>query len=333
MAYRSDEISIFNQSLRQIQATNKRLEKAFQDSLDIVEAEIIKLRTSLVKEGRIRTFKEDRLLTLYSKLNQELIKLRGTSGRIIQSGYYTNYSNTYYTEAFALEKMINTELGLPSDFFLSIPELNTNIIKASFDQRIGGHVFKDRTLRIQQTMQYLIQDAVAQNIIAGESVKDLAKNLNLISEVFDKGLNNTTLIARTELLKAYSIGQDHARHEAENSGVEFKYIWKSTLDSRVRPDHASADQQEAVIDETGEPVFTVGGVRFRSPRVPVVETGSRAQARQIINCRCRRLNIPFDIKPTKRVAKKKNGQWVEVNADVSAAEWVQREYGVKLKNN
>lgn len=330
MGIKADERDIFNLSLSKTEETNKRLEKIFENTLERTEAKIIKLRTDLLKGGVVKPFSEQRLLVLQKNVNEELVKLRGETRSVIRSGYIDNYRNTYYLSAWAYEKEINTGLNLGFDYFLGIPELDMNTVRASFDQRIGGHVFNDRTLRNQRVMQFALQDAIAQNIIEGESVKSLSKNLDLIEDVFQQGLNNTTRIARTELLKAYSIGQEQSVVEAEKSGVEFNYIWKATLDSRVRPDHAREDQKEALIID-GEPIFTVGGIRFSSPRLPVSPTGSKQEAKQVINCRCRRQNLPFGIKPTKRVAKKKDGTWETVNGDLTAREWVKKEYGITLK--
>ena len=49
------------------------------------------------------------------------------------------------------------------------------------------------------------------------------------------------------------------------------------------------------------------------------------------NCRCRRIGIPFGIEPTARVAKLPDGTWEEVSGDVTAAEWLQREYNINVR--
>ena len=324
-----DHKKILNLAVKNVEQTNKRLELIFENVLKEIEAKVIKYRTSLLRGGKIKPFKEERLLRLQKEVSDELVELRKQSGAVIRSGYVDNYKNTYYLEAYAIEKSVN-KLGIGS-YFLNIPKLDMNTVRASFDARIGGHVFKDRTLRVQRAMQYLLQDAVAQNIIEGESVKTLAKNIDLINEVFENGLNQTTRIARTELLKAYSIGNEQAASEAEKSGVELSYQWSSALDQKTRPDHVKADGQMALIID-GKPQFTVGGVKFSSPRLPVNPTGSKQEAKQVINCRCSRLDLPYGIKPTKRVAKKKDGKtWVDVSGDMTAVEWVKKEYGITIK--
>lgn len=329
MGIRKDERDIYNLAATQVDRTNEALLELYTDNLEKAQHDLLKLRASVTRSGVIRPFKEERLLTLIRNIQNNIIDLRVKSTSIIRSGFRANYVNTYYLENWAFEKSVNVELG--ANVLLNLPPLDNNAIIAGFDQRIGGHLLKDRTLRVQREMQFLVQSAVSQNIIQGQSVKELAKNLDLLGEVYDKGLGNTTRIARTELLRAYSLGQDQSRIEAENSGVEFIFEWDARLDSKVRPDHARADKQKAVIVD-GEPVFTVGGVRFLTPRVPVISTGSKAEKKQVINCRCRRLNLPFGIEPTSRTAKTKDGEWVSVNGDLTAEEWIKKEYGVSLKS-
>jgi hypothetical protein len=325
----TDEKLIYNRNIKNIEDVRKRLTVIFQESRDRAINDLLKLRMKVVQNGVVQPYKEKRLLDLVKSINSELADLEMKSRKVIFDGYKKTYSDTYYMESWAIEKSVNLELGLNANYLLRISTLNKNNIIAAFDKRIGGYVFKDRSLRVRNVMQYLIQDAVAQNLIEGQSVKNLAKNLNLLNDVFSGGLKQTERMARTELLKAYSIGQEAATDEAVNAGVEFTYIWSGSLDNKIRPDHAKADGQEAIIVD-GSPQFTVGGIKFSSPRLPVNPTGSKKEASEVINCRCRRINAPFGIKPTSRSAKRKDGYWEKVNGDITAEEWIKKEYGVNI---
>ena len=324
MSIKQDEIRTYNLALKTVEDTNKRLYALYKESLRKAENEIISMQMKLLRDGKISPYKEARLVNLINKIKDEIKVLRTKSDRIVQSGYIENYERTYYYQSFSIEKAINIKSDI--SYFLNTPELNKDVIMASFNKRVAGTIFRDRTLRTQREMQYLIQDAVAQNVIEGQSVKSLAKNLDLINDVYEKGLGNTTTIARTELLKAYSIGNDTARIEAEKAGVEFAYEWNAALDGKTRIDHAMADKQKAIIID-GQPIFNVGGVQFIAPRMPLVETGSKAEAGQVINCRCMRLDLPFGVEPTTRIAKKASGEWETVNSNITAKEWTEKEYG------
>lgn len=328
MGIKFDEKQIYNLQVSRIKDINKRLAELFKDSRDKALAELLKYRASVTSGGIIKRSKEERLVNLIREINKEIGDLTGKSYKVIETGYYNTFESTYYLKAWALEKSINTELGL--NYFLKMPKLNEKVIQASFDKRIGGLLLKDRTNRIKNTLQYLVQDAIGQNVIEGQSVNKLNKNLKLINEAMNAGFKNTQRIARTELLKAYSLGNDESRIEAENSGVEFEYLWSAALDQKTRPDHAAADNTPPNKMVDNDPVWTIGGVDLKAPRIPLVETGSNAEAAQVVECRCSRLDLPSGIRPTKRTAKTKEGKWVEVNGDLTAKEWIEKEYNVKV---
>jgi hypothetical protein len=293
MGIRFDERKIYNLQLRRISDLNKRLYQLFVDSRDKALTDLLKYRSSVVRGGIIQPFKEKRFINLINEINKNIADLTGKSFRAVSAGFKNTLESTYYLEAYAVEKAVNTSLGLSASYSLRLPKLNEKFIQAAFDKRIGGMLLKDRVKRIRNAVQFNVQEAVAQNIIEGQTVKSLSKNLKLINKVYDAGFKSTQRIARTELLKAYSIGQDEMRVEAEKSGVEFNYIWSATLDSKVRPDHARADQKPPYKFVDEKPVWSIGGVDMVAPRLPLVETGSRLEAKQVINCRCRRLNIPL----------------------------------------
>jgi uncharacterized protein with gpF-like domain len=231
-----------------------------------------------------------------------------------------------------MEKAINTELDLESDFFLNAQGISKETVLASQSELIAGNTFTDRMLQDQRNMQFRIRGAVGQAVIQGETVRQLQERLKALDDVYKSSANKAMTTARTELLTAYSKGQELAIDEAEESGVEFNFIWSSTLDDRTRTSHVRADRKKAkIIDD--DPVFTVGGVKFSSPRIVSPRNTSTNTAREIINCRCRRLNVPFDIEPTKRVAKKKDGTWTKVNGDLTAEEWMKREYDTSIRND
>ena len=185
-------------------------------------------------------------------------------------------------------------------------------------------------LHDQRVLQFRVRQAVSQNIIEGQTVKQLAKNLGLIDEVFEQGAAKAMTTARTELLTAYSFGQEESVRNAIQAGVEFDYTWSASLTANTRETHARADGQKAII-VNNEPIFTVGGVRFNSPRIVAASNTNPETAKEVINCRCRRNNNPYGIKPTKRAAQRADGTWTDVNGDITAVEWARREYGVNLK--
>ena len=226
MGIRQDERQIYNLQIRRLKDLNKRLAALYEDSRDKLLLELTKYRVSITKGGIVRKSKEERLVRFIREINQEITKLTGKTSRAIRGDFIKTFESTYYLEAYAVEKSINTQLNLGASYSLNLPELQTKQVLAAFDKRIGGLITTDRINRAKTTLQYLVQDAVAQNIIEGQSVSALNKNLKLIDNAMDAGFKNTQRIARTELLKAYSLGQDEMRVEAEKSGVDMvELIW------------------------------------------------------------------------------------------------------------
>lgn len=326
MAYRQTEKRIFNQALKTVEKTNLRLLNSFKDAKENVEAMLLKLNASIIKDGVIKPFKQERLKKLLREINANIDELSRQTGKIIFENYERVYSGTYYNNAFAFERAVNLEIKTANDYLLNVPPLDIRLIKQSFNEQIGEYVYRDRSIQIKSRMKYLIQEAVAKTIIEGESVQALSKTLKGVGEAFSSGLGNTTRIARTELLKAYSLGQEEIQKEVQNSGVQLEYFWDAALDSHTRPTHARADGQRAII-VNGQPVFNVGGIQFSSPRVPINPTGSKQEAGEVINCRCRRINVPYGIRPTERAARLPNGEWSRVNANITAGEWIKENYG------
>ena len=332
MAIRRNEKRIYNLALSQVEETNKRLIALYEESQERIETELLKMQTKLIRGERISAFRQERLQGLYRAINEELAWLRQQTGRVITNGYVANYQNTYYLESFSIEQHVNTALKLDKDYILNFPELNRDAVIGSLNERIAGNTFGDRMLHDQRVLQFRVRQAVSQNIIEGQTVKQLAKNLGLIDEVFEQGAAKAMTTARTELLTAYSYGQEESVRNAIQAGVEFDYTWSASLTANTRETHMLADGQKAII-VNNEPIFTVGGVRFNSPRIVAAsnESDDKAIKREKINCRCRRNNNPYGIKPTKRAAQRADGTWTDVNGDITAVEWAWREYGVNLK--
>ena len=331
MSFQSDETKIWNASLKQVDITNKQLVALYQQSQKEVEKTLMDFAISQLKGGVIDIEEQTRLQLLLREINKEIATLQIAVKGTITRGYANNFLRTYYFESFAIEKAINTQLNLESDFFLNAPIVNKDAVIASQAELIGGNTFRDRILQDQRIMQFRLREAVGASIIQGESVKQLADRLALLDDVYAKSAGKALTTARTELLTAYSKGQELAIDEAETAGVQFNFVWSTTLHG-ARPTHVIADKQKALIIKN-QPVFTVGGVKFSSPRIVSSQNTSPNTAKEVVNCRCRRRNQPFGIEPTKRVAKRKDGRWVKVNGDVTAEEWMKREYDIKINKD
>jgi len=337
MSYKSDETRAFNLSLKRVEETNKKILRAYQDSLQSIKAQIYTYRAEreaafgLKNAKSIQAANELRLNILYQQVDKEITKLSNQTASIIQSGYMKSYETEYYYHSYNVEKEANRALvagkiTAPSlqgvqGISLNFPLLNTDAVKASFNEDVAGMTFRNRIVSDRKDLQARVRRMVAKTVIEGQTVKELQNSIQALHSTLIGNSGNAQSTARTELLKAFSLAQEESTNESINAGVRMEYKWSSTLDGNTRPAHGRADGKMAKMLD-GIPVFNVGGVLLSSPRV-VHPANSVNSAGQVINCRCRRLDIPFGIHPTRRIdnTQKINKKWEEIPANVDYTTW------------
>jgi SPP1 gp7 family putative phage head morphogenesis protein len=89
-------------------------------------------------------------------------------------------------------------------------------------------------IRAEADLRRRVERVIADPINEGRSVKDIAKKLE---EQAGYSKSRAELTARDQTLKVYGQIQEERQRAA---GIT-KYVWSTTLDERVRPDHADLD--------------------------------------------------------------------------------------------
>lgn len=109
-----------------------------------------------------------------------------------------------------------------------------------------------------------IEQLVMTNVRAGRRATVIERE---IAERYPKSRRNASLIARDQTSK---LNSELTRHRHQSLGIT-RYIWRTSLDDRVRPGHAALEGQQ-----------------FRYARPPVVDarTGRRAHPGGDFQCRC-----------------------------------------------
>lgn len=119
-----------------------------------------------------------------------------------------------------------------------------------------------------------IQSVVAQAIVQGESIPNMAKRVaRTMGETDHKA---TIRYCRTSMTGAQNAGRMDAYHRAEGLGIEMQRQWVATLDERTRYEHRQLDGKTAALDEP----FKVEGYEIMFPGDPT------AAGEMIWNCRC-----------------------------------------------
>lgn len=124
--------------------------------------------------------------------------------------------------------------------------------------------------------QIKITNEVRNGILQGESVQEIAKRLQNVTDMDDKAaLRN----ARTATTGAQNAGRDDSYKEAQKLGIKMKRQWVATLDERTRDRHRLMDGEQA---EVGEKFSN----KCRYPGDP------EGAPEEIYNCRCVLIGVP-----------------------------------------
>lgn len=175
----------------------------------------------------------------------------------------------YETESIrkATDEKIKGEYGLPAvDRLLrEHPELLPR-------RQVNG--VKDKAWNQRQ-----IADAVAQSIISGENIDQLAKRI--ADKTSSANMEAMKRYARTAMTAAQNAGRIEAMHNAQAMGINVQKKWLSVMDKRTRDAHRELNGQIADVDE---PFYVYLGKgkdgHIQYPGDP------EADPSNVYNCRC-----------------------------------------------
>lgn len=173
--------------------------------------------------------------------------------------------------------------------------LNYNDIGAELDDKVKGYSFElvdahtvknlatsDQTLLPYKYLNGVkdvrwntqkVNSAVLQGILQGESIPNLAKRLQSVTN-----MNKVSAIrnARTAVTGAECKGRQDSYEKATQDGIELKREWIAAIDYRTRHAHRLLDGQLADVDKP-----------FKSDLGPIMFPGDpSADPANVYNCRC-----------------------------------------------
>lgn len=118
-----------------------------------------------------------------------------------------------------------------------------------------------------------IGNAITQGILQGESIPDVAKRLQAVTDMDHRAAIRN---ARTSITSAQNGGRTKAYKRAAEKGIKTKKEWVATLDGRTRHTHRELDGQRVELDDK----FEVDGKEIEFPGDPY------AHPSLTYNCRC-----------------------------------------------
>jgi hypothetical protein len=281
MNWIAEEKRIYNEALKAVETTNQSLIKVYLITQKEIEEELKRFYLT-VDPSWSKQYQAQRLTELFKTVNLRLSKLTKISTETIEKAFLREYQETFNSYAYNLSDYFSTGEEFP---LLPFTVASEATIKAALNEKIGEYSFKSSMAKKQIKLRQDLREAVAISINKGESTAKLTARLK---EMFDTGISRYVATARTELMRSFSIAQDEAVIQALEMDIKFKYQWLGRNDGRERESHIVMNGTYAKIDKDGMPVFKVGQSKGTGPRLL---TGPD-QAKQCINCRCRRLNLP-----------------------------------------
>lgn len=123
--------------------------------------------------------------------------------------------------------------------------------------------------------QQKLKSALTQGIIQGESIKNISKRLQSVT---DMSTSAAIRNARTATTGAENAGRMQSYEDAEELGIQMQKQWISTLDDRTRESHVLLDQEIVDTDEAFSNKLMYPGDPNGAPE-------------EVYNCRCTMIGV------------------------------------------
>ena len=163
---------------------------------------------------------------------------------------------------------VETNIGINTGYTLYNHEAVEQLLKKDLQllPMANPNIPKDKRWNRQH-----LDSAITQGILQGESIPDIAKRLEDVTDMNHKAaLRN----ARTMTGSAQNAGHFDAYKRAENMGIELEKQWVATFDGRTRTSHRYLHGETQPMDEP----FSNGLMYPKDPW---------GAAEEVYNCRCR----------------------------------------------
>lgn len=211
-----------------------------------------------------------RMNALYESLAKDLVNADQIAAGMINDSLPDVYALNMNYSTYKIEH--TTEID--TNFTLYDRKTVENLMKDN--PRIIPRLTEKQAARIKKdelwNRQHLVS-AVAQGILQGEGIPDIAKRLQTVAAMDD---NAATRNARTYITAAQNKGRIDSYERAEKLGIKTNKKWIATLDDRTRVEHRHLDGVSIPYSD----VFKMDGYEIEYPGDP------SADPEMIYNCRC-----------------------------------------------
>lgn len=252
-------------------AEQDQKQRALRDAGSITEQEYRDWREAQMMRGKHWT-------SLKEQTAQEMLRANQTATEIINGSLPKVYALNYNYGALDIQRQCDNAIS----FELINKDAVIDLVKAG-DKSLLPFKELDPTKDVPWNMK-LVNSEIAQGIIQGESIPNMAKRLQNVGV---KNADSAIRAARTVVNGTQNKARHDAAERAAAKGVIMGKCWIGTNDNRIRDWHADAyadygDKKDAVgLDEP----FIVMGEEMMYP-------GDRsASPANVYNCRCTHKNV------------------------------------------
>ena len=214
---------------RTIAQCEKEIVSSYKTALDAIRVKMVRLYEKYSTDGKL-TYAE---MTKYNRLatmEAEIIEtLKGTTKEVtknIDRLIAENYEQSFFRTAWAVDQ--STGIGLKWGL------INKETIKAA----VKNDLYHLAKKGLAETSLVAVNRTVVQGLIQGQSMPKMGR---AIAKALDRSLSDGLRIARTEGLRAVSLGELSAIDRAKDRGVQVKTRWVASLDDKTRDSHRALD--------------------------------------------------------------------------------------------
>lgn len=264
---------------RHLSAIYARAEKELQEKADAYFKRFEELdakKRALVDAGKLteeeyKRWRQNKIMTgkhwtaMKEQAAQELLQANRTAQEYINGRLPGVYSLNYNSTGEAIE-------GAVSGYSFELVDASTVKNLAISDKTLLPYKYVDGKKDMRWNTAK-VNSEVLQGIVQGESIPNIAKRLQNVTE-----MNRASAIrnARTTVTSAENKGRMDSLHRAAEKGVITHKVWLAAIDARTREAHRLLDGQEQEIDDP-----------FKSELGDIMFPGDPdADPANVYNCRC-----------------------------------------------
>lgn len=258
----------------------RRMAARYRASYREIEAQIAKVYASIgVSDDLLSAARK------YGRLNAMLESIAAEYHTLTKQNIKDTEANSaraYTDAAYSTEWAYEQNLGIS----IRWPVLPIEAIRASVYDASSGEDFEERYKNWETKDVLAFKSIITQSLAQGHNY---AKTARRVRDAVGTSYDHASLIVRTEANRAYNEGHLEIYDQLGELGIQARKRWEATLDKRTRPSHGALDGEYA--DDDG--LFWINGESAEAP-------GMFSDPAEVINCRCRVVEIVDGLAPTLR---------------------------------